>query len=1549
MKPQTPLKKALLQFTALGAAIGFSATAFAQATLTDIGAAPPAVGPNDIAQLTRSGSFPPSKPDGLNYYWDNGSPPGQTFTTGSNPGGYTLTSLALLTAGDGSGYNNANTYVLRIYSVAGATATSVASYTFPGFILNAQGDWIQWKGLSTYLTPNTQYAYSFGRSGGSGWEAMGCVSTNPYAGGEIVLVPTGGGTMTFGSSHLWDAAFVAGLTTAAQPPSFATLPQSLVLYSGQTATFSVTAGGTPPFTYQWQRNGGNLSDGGKFAGASTATLTITGVSASEADFYNVIVSNAAGPTNSVAVTNASLSVLPAPAAGSFAESVMTNHPLAYWRFGEASGSAVAYDYAGGLNGAYLSAVTLGVNGPQPPDELGFEIGNTSFEPTGLDQTWVTIPALNLNTNAATFVAWVNPNADQQDWAGILTSRHNGTQAGFNFTSTKNELAYTWNNNTTWQYHTGLIVSNNVWTMVALVVSPTNATFYACDTNSGIRTAVIVLTNNAEIFGGPGTIGVDDNFGAGRAMNGFVDEVAVFKYSLSPAQITALYAAGRAAGVLAPAISQNPVPQSLYPGRTAQFTVVASGTSPVYRWRKGGFNMTDGGNILGSSTPALTVSNVQAGDAADYDVVVTNSAGAVTSSIASLTLTAPTGAGYEAAVIAAAPTAYWRLNEPYGSANAFDYYGGFTATVGALAALGQPGPVNPPFPGFEASNTGAQLTYATLGSWVAAPPLNLNTNTVTIGAWIYPIGAQTNYTAIVFQRQGLTVAGLTYGAGGTNLAYNWNNEAGAYNWQSGLRVPENQWSFVALVVEPAKATLYLFNAGGVSSAVNVHSHVVQPFAGTTYIGHDVGDPTGERIFNGVIDEVSIWNRSLTGEQIAGLYSAASGMSVPPSISLQPASQATYAGLNVQFSSTAVGSAPLAYRWLKNGAPVSDGGTLSGTATPALSITGPTASDAGAYSLRVTNTSGSVTSQVATLTVLPTSARIVWSAPVPVTTVAATLTQSGNIVGGATFGGAETAVTIPGDGTVTFKTDGSVATVTGNGTGSGALGLFTTGDANFNSVLDRFSYDGGPKTITVTNLVAGHLYSVQLFGLDNRNTAFMSRRAFFRDPYDTNDFSATFYMSNNVYVIGTFTAVTNRQLIVEVLPGTDGGTDVGNGNLNALVVRDMSPAPTITGQPTSLTRFAGAPASFTAMTLGTPPMYYQWQKGTGGIFANTGVPGTISFAVDTPVTLSLTAVSVGDAADYRLVVTNSSGSVTSQVATLTVLPVVPGSYAATAIGYGPLAYYRLNETGNAGTGTLVANDFVGGYNGLYGNAATNGVPGPSGTLFGGLEANNTAVETASGITNSWVSTPFGSLGANTVTFAMWIYPIGAQPNWAGLLITRGNGTEGGLGYNDQGMLAYTWNDNSTWNYVSGLVIPSNTWSFAAMVIEPTQATLYLYNANGKTTATNILAHTADVFGGNWLIGSDGTGGDRVFNGVIDEVAVFTTALTPARIGQLYSSASGPPPVTVTIENLGGSVRLTWPQGTLLEAPSVNGPWTTNTATSPYTFTPSAGEKLYRVIVR
>jgi alpha-glucosidase (family GH31 glycosyl hydrolase) len=94
----------------------------------------------------------------------------------------------------------------------------------------------------------------------------------------------------------------------------------------------------------------------------------------------------------------------------------------------------------------------------------------------------------------------------------------------------------------------------------------------------------------------------------------------------------------------PTVGTQPASQTLYVSQTASFTVTASGTQPAsYQWRVGAVgsgvytNLPNGGQISGSTTTNLTISNLVAGNAADYVVVITNSVGSVTSSVATLTV------------------------------------------------------------------------------------------------------------------------------------------------------------------------------------------------------------------------------------------------------------------------------------------------------------------------------------------------------------------------------------------------------------------------------------------------------------------------------------------------------------------------------------------------------------------------------------------------------------------------------------------------------------------------------------------------------------------------------------------------------------------------------------------------------------------------------------------------------------------------------------------------------------------------------------------------
>src|ERR1043166_10316219 len=60
------------------------------------------------------------------------------------------------------------------------------------------------------------------------------------------------------------------------------------------AIFRVTVVGSSPLTYQWQHEGTNLIEGGRFSGATDSSLSIANAQESDAGTCSVIISNAAG-------------------------------------------------------------------------------------------------------------------------------------------------------------------------------------------------------------------------------------------------------------------------------------------------------------------------------------------------------------------------------------------------------------------------------------------------------------------------------------------------------------------------------------------------------------------------------------------------------------------------------------------------------------------------------------------------------------------------------------------------------------------------------------------------------------------------------------------------------------------------------------------------------------------------------------------------------------------------------------------------------------------------------------------------------------------------------------------------------------------------------------------------------------------------------------------------------------------------------------------------------------------------------------------------------
>ncbi len=142
------------------------------------------------------------------------------------------------------------------------------------------------------------------------------------------------------------------------PPSITSQPTNLFLPAGATATFHVTATGSAPLGYQWQKGNVNLANGGRISGAFSPDLTITTIQAADATNYHCVVTNSVGtatstnawlalPTPPTITTNPATQVVGLGGAATFNVAATGSLPLSYqWYL---NGSAI-----GGANGASLS-------------------------------------------------------------------------------------------------------------------------------------------------------------------------------------------------------------------------------------------------------------------------------------------------------------------------------------------------------------------------------------------------------------------------------------------------------------------------------------------------------------------------------------------------------------------------------------------------------------------------------------------------------------------------------------------------------------------------------------------------------------------------------------------------------------------------------------------------------------------------------------------------------------------------------------------------------------------------------------------------------------------------------------------------------------------------------------------------------------------------------------------------------------------------------------------------------------------------------------------
>lgn len=397
---------------------------------------------------------------------------------------------------------------------------------------------------------------------------------------SVVVANSGAYDVVVRNSYGAVTSLVANLEVLpANPPVIVRSPESRTRFVGAAVTFSVEAAGTPPLTYQWQFNGGNLS------GQTAPTLALSNLTTARDGLYRVIVKNSLLPSG-IASDAARLTVTTPPR---YAAAVLADKPMAYWRLGETNG-AVASDAWGGHDGQY-SNVDLGLEGAsaQDPDRAArfaperdshVAVANgTAFAFSGLHPTF-------------TLEAWAKFDA-VSGVQRLCSNRHtpDGPSGGYAFGIAGPDhlrfSAFGVQDLDSPEIVPPLLAGR--WYHLAVTLDNGMITFYlngrALGTAYGLASALVASPEPFQLGRNPVI-----EWGE-QELEGTLDELVVYLSAVSPSRLQAHYQA-RDDGRVPPKFTVHPAPARVYNARPARFTAVAEGSAPVrYQWTVNGAPLT----------------------------------------------------------------------------------------------------------------------------------------------------------------------------------------------------------------------------------------------------------------------------------------------------------------------------------------------------------------------------------------------------------------------------------------------------------------------------------------------------------------------------------------------------------------------------------------------------------------------------------------------------------------------------------------------------------------------------------------------------------------------------------------------------------------------------------------------------------------------------------------------------------------------------------------------------------------------------------------------
>jgi hypothetical protein len=722
----------------------------------------------------------------------------------------------------------------------------------------------------------------------------------------------------------------------------------------------------------------------------------------------------------------------------------------------------------------------------------------------------------------------------------------------------------------------------------------------------------------------------------------------------------------------PAITKQPVSQTVVEGQSATFTIEATGTDITYQWRR------DNQNIAGATADSYTVFDATLDSAAAYTCTVSNVAGSVTSSSATLTVT------LRAPVITSHPQSAFVVEGDPASFNV-------AATGTNLSYQWQKNSVNIS----GATATSYSITETTRLDQASYRVIVSNSGgaVTSLGANLTVEPALPDPPVIVQHPQSLSLAEGTNAtfsvvATGSNLNYQWqknsSNISGATNStldiysidtgdaanyrvvvsNTGGSVTSNQASLSVTLAAPVitqqpqsisinegQSATFTVVAVGASLTYQWQRNNT-PISGATSSSYTISNATTSSAAN---YRVVVTN---AGGAVTS-NNATLTVTIPaPVITQHPVSQNVELGNSATFSVTATGAA-LTYQWQK------DGANISGATSSSYSIPSTTNGNSGSYRVRVQNSGGSVFSNYAELSV--------YEAYIPLRIV----TQPQDVSGDPNTLVTLSVVVADGDQPYSYKWY-KVGSSTVLGTQpSFSVSITPQNVGEYQCRIVDYYQQGNVLTrravVSVTpRLKPEVLYSGPSVIYSDLNTVNTIGFAVYDEsPGGSGPYTAQLRRVTTTLPYPIIATSVDTGLLTFTTQSAHYGQTFqivvtsawGDSNVFIPTFRLEPPLPTITQQPADIEAYYGGTATFNVVATGSN-LSYQWLKGTTPIAGKTSP------------TLSLSNLEADDAAFYQVRVSNPYGEVVSRSAKLTLV-------------YGPPIVLTLitNKSLQIGSGALI----------------------------------------------------------------------------------------------------------------------------------------------------------------------------------------------------------------------------------------------------------------------